>query len=311
MNDFYVIGSINMDLIAHISHFPIAGETILGDSFSVLPGGKGANQAVSLARLGNKVTMFGAIGDDEWGNTYQTNFENEGVETKYIKRINNVSTGIALIELEKQGQNRIIVIPGANKYVDKNYIDSILSIICSNKKRSFVLLQLEIPLEVVSYVIVKLAEHSHITTILDPAPAQNLPQEIYAYVDYIIPNETETSTLTGLKISRDNTLEEFLHEAGKILLSKKCKHIIIKAGKLGAFYITEKKIIPVPPTHKVKVIDTTAAGDSFNAGFAHALQHNMSIEESIAFANKVAGIATTKYGAQSAMPSLGEVSKLL
>lgn len=310
--EFYVIGSINMDLIAHIAHFAVAGETILGDDLSVLPGGKGANQAVALSRLGNKVTMFGAVGNDEWGDTYKNIFANEGINTENIEIIENVSTGLALIELEKKGQNRIIVIPGANKYISRKYIDTILPIICSSPKKKTVLMQLEIPVDTVSYALGKLSEYSNIITILDPVPVpiNGLSEEIYSNIDYIIPNEVEISTLTGIKISRKSSFENSLFEAGKAMLAKQCKNVIVKAGDLGAYYITSEKLMHFPLTARnTKVVDTTAAGDAFNAGFAHALQHNLSIDKAIAFANKVASISIAKPGAQSAMPTLEEVSK--
>lgn len=326
MNNFYVIGSINMDLIMQLDHFPIPGETIIAKKLTSLPGGKGANQAVALSRLQNanessaSVHIFGKIGNDQWGKSYQAIFNSENINTEYIETIDNIPTGTAFIEVDSSSQNRIVVVPGANSYIDKHYIDKCLAIIqhsATKLKASeniFVLLQLEIPLESVCYTLMQLHSFPNIITILDPAPAQEIPLEYYKYIDFITPNESEASLLTGITIRNEHDIKM----AGEILLRRGTQQVIIKAGKSGAYYFDKSsKSVPEnsnygygPAIKGIKAIDTTAAGDSFNAGFAYGLHKNNTIEEAIHFANIVAGLSTTKHGAQSAMPTLKEISQV-
>jgi len=297
-----VIGSLNMDLVAVADRFPKPGETVIGEDFATYPGGKGGNQAVALGRLGADVLMVGKIGSDLFGQQYLHNLRANGVSTDGVKIQEGVSTGIAVIEVDSTGENHIVVVPEANGMVDRAFIDEHWDII---KNRDIFLFQLEIPLDTVFYAVKKLKEAGK-TIILDPAPAGELPDEIYKHIDYITPNETEIEMLTQIKIEND----EDLKKAGRWLISKGVKNVVAKAGKKGAYLITRDNFVHIPG-FKVNAVDTTAAGDSFNAGLAFALSHGNDILECIRFANAVGAISTTGKGAQSAMPSIGEVEEFI
>lgn len=297
-----VIGSINMDLVAVVDRFPQPGETIIGRDFATYPGGKGGNQAVALGRLGADVLMVGKVGNDSFGEQYLNNLRVNGVSNDGIKIHEGISTGIAVIEVDTAGENHIVVIPGANGKVDREFIEEKWNLIIN---RDIFLFQLEIPLDAVLYAVKNLKEAGKLI-ILDPAPARELPDEIYKCIDYITPNETEIAVLTGTEIDEDGDLEK----AGRKLVEKGVKHVVIKAGKRGAYLATRDDFIHVPG-FGVQSVDTTAAGDSFNAGLAFALTRGDDILESIRFANAVGAISTTAKGAQSAMPSLMEVESFI
>ncbi len=301
-----------MDIIATVPHFPMAGETIIGDSHRYFPGGKGANQAVALARLGNTVTLFGMMGNDHWADIYENILQQEGVHW-HPQRVDE-STGLAFIEVDHSGQNRIVVLSGANNFMDTQYIDIVTDLIQSTptssiqqSQKKIVLLQLEIPRESVWHALKQLSADPDIITILDPAPAQNIPQEVYPYIDYLIPNETEASILSQMPVQTIDDIEQ----SARLLLSRGAKHVIIKAGEEGAFTILNGEFMQIAPNPKKElvVVDTTAAGDTFHAAFAHGIYSGMHIIQSIHFANKAAGISTTQAGAQSAMPRLTELSE--
>lgn len=297
-----VIGSLNIDLVASVDYLPKAGETILGNSFGKYFGGKGANQVVQIAKLGNKVSMVGMLGDDDLGDSYKSYLEEEGVETSCIGRANNCSSGTAIIEVDAKGENRIIVIAGANGKVDRSYVDDRWDSISAY---DIYLLQLEIPLDTSLYLIKKLSESGK-TIILDPAPARELPCEIYKYIDFITPNETEMEVLSGLSIENERDLKI----ASKTLLKMGVKNIIAKSGARGAYIINDLQFERIDG-YKVETVDTVAAGDSFNAGFAYKLSKGFEVRECIRFANAVAAISTTGRGAQEAMASIDEVKAYL
>ncbi len=312
MQQFYVIGSINMDIISTVGHFPLPGETIIGSNLLTLPGGKGANQAVALARLNAQVSMFGKIGKDQYGNMYKDIFAQEHIESSHIQEHDTEPTGIALIEVEEAtSQNRIVVIPGANNTVDSEYIDYACSIILQHAQKNttvphFILLQLEIPIDSISLALETLKQQDNIICILDPAPVpedKHFSATFYSNIDYITPNETEIQQLTGIRVTAHKDAEH----AGKKLIDLGVKNVIIKFGKNGAFHIDAHRSIYVPQKNTFSAIDTTAAGDSFNAGFAYALSQSMSIQTSIEFANTVAGLSTTTMGAQKSMPTLAQI----
>lgn len=302
MKKICVIGSLNMDLVVTVNQFVKPGETITGVDFGTYPGGKGANQAVALGKLGADVSMFGKLGDDTYGRQYMDNLEASGVKTSGISFEPGVSSGIAIIEVENTGQNRIILVPGANGKLDIEYIDSRMDLILAN---DIVLLQLEIPLEVVMYTARQLKSHGKII-ILDPAPAVRLPDELLGLIDYITPNQTEIETLTGIRIES----EQELKMAAIQLLNKGVGVVVAKCGSKGAYLITRDQFTHFPP-YEVKVVDTTAAGDSFNAGLAYALARGDGIEQCIRFANGVGALAVTGMGAQGSMPSLAQVETLI
>jgi ribokinase len=298
---FYVIGSINMDLVASVDRFPKPGETVKGSSFFTTPGGKGGNQACALGRLGADVHMVGKVGDDSFGDDYLSYFEKEGISTEHIGRAERVSTGIAVIEVEPSGENHIVLVPGANDRVDTAYVDEISE---NFDERSIVLLQLEVPYPTVLHSL-KTAKRRGARTILDPAPAFPLPAEIYQYVDFITPNSTEISLLT----EGPSETEEELREAAGHFLSLGTSTVVAKRGAEGAS-IFSKELEAQVEGFRVEAVDTTAAGDSFNAGLAFALGGGYELREAVRFANAVGALSTLKMGAQTAMPSLDEVEKL-
>lgn len=302
MKKLCVIGSMNTDLVAVVERFPKPGETLSGKEFGVYPGGKGGNQAVALGKLGADVKMIGRLGDDLYGKQYMQTLVQAGVDVGGTGIRQDISSGIALIEVETSGENRIIIISGANGTVDVNFIDSQLERILDC---DIFLLQLELPVETVCYALKLLKEHGKIV-ILDPAPARKLPDEIFKNVDYITPNETELEILTGIKAENEGDFKA----AAELLLEKGVGTVIAKIGKKGACIIN-KDIFAHSPVFEVKVVDTTAAGDSFNAGFAFALSRGADLIECGVFANAVASLSTTGKGAQGAMPSLEQVEALI
>jgi ribokinase len=302
MKKITVIGSINMDLVTIVSRLPQPGETITGNSFRNFPGGKGANQAIAAGKLGGNVSMIGKLGNDSIAEDYIKVFQSSSVSTEGIALEKEVHSGIALIEVDTNGENRIIVVPGANGLVDRKLID--------DKSRDIddsdiILLQLEIPLDTVEYVLEKISGKGKII-ILDPAPAQKLKDEVYKHIDFITPNETEIKLLTGKEINS----QEDLISASEILLNKGVKNVIAKAGSKGAFIINSQGIEDVKG-FRVKTIDTTAAGDTFNGALAYALSNDNTIKESVTFACAAAAISTTGLGAQGAMPTVKEVNELV
>ena len=309
MKKYGVIGSLNIDIVVTSPHFHQPGETIIGESVDYVPGGKGGNQAVALARLcqnASQVYMFGKLGQDEFSRLYQDVFIQEKINSNAVESVQG-TCGTALIEVDKSsGDNRIVVVPGVNNLVDRSYIDRHFNQI---KECDIILFQLEIPLDTVLYAVEKLKPLGK-TLILDPAPAQSLPDSLYRCVDFITPNETEAEILTSVKFSQD--LKE-IEQAGIFFQKMGTKTSIIKAGSKGAFLVEEgKSIVAIDRISNIVAVDTTAAGDSFNAGFAYAIGDlELSLEKAITFAHGVAGLATTKKGAQTAMPNRVMVDNLL
>ncbi|NOW05786.1 ribokinase [Clostridium beijerinckii] len=302
MKSLCVIGSLNMDLITTVENFPLAGQTIMGKEFNTFPGGKGGNQAIALGRLGSDVLMVGKIGGDIYGTRYLEVLRNNNVKYDGVSIEKGMSSGVAVIQVSNNGENNIIVVPGANAEVDINYIESKWSLI---ERADIFLFQLEIPLETVIATMKKLKKQGK-TVILDPAPALDLPDEIFKYVDYLTPNETELETLIGRKINS----EENFAEAAQTLFDKGVKVIVAKLGSDGAAIIKKDKCTRVPG-FIVDPIDTTAAGDSFNAGFAFALAKEKELKECVIFGNAVGAISTTALGAQEAMPTFERVDKFI
>jgi len=298
-NTVLVIGSINMDLVIKTERYPIKGETVIGGDFFQLPGGKGANQACTVSRLGGDVGFVGACGNDIFGQEVSDNLIRLGVDISDLYRVDE-RTGIAVITIEKDGDNRIIVAQGANKKITVNMIDRLEEKI---KKAEVILLQLEIPLKAVLHTIGLAKKHDTIV-ILDPAPAQKLPNEVYSKIDFLLPNESELEIL--LKEYKLNSLEE---KAFK-LLELGVKNIIVTRGEKGVSFYSKKKQKMYPACH-VKAIDTTAAGDAFAGALAYGLGKTWDEDKIISFAITVAGISVTKIGAQSSLPSLTEVDNFL
>lgn len=296
MKKIVVIGSINMDLVTRCKRAPQGGETLFGESFSQIPGGKGANQAVAIGKLGSEVVMLGKVGDDSFGVELINSLKNANVNTEYIEKT-QVSSGIAKIIVEENGQNRILVVPGANSQVDKEYIDRNIEVI---KNSDIIVAQLEIPVETVEYAFAKAKEFGK-KTILNPAPAMELSDELIKNSDLIIPNESELALITG--INTDN--EDGINKAGKKLLEMGVKDLIITLGGKGSLHMN-KTLCEHHSAYKVKAVDTTAAGDSFIGGLVRKLDNN-NVGDAIEYATKVSAIVVTRFGAQTSIPTLEEV----
>jgi len=302
MKKYCVLGSVNMDIVTKARAFPKPGETIEGRSFAFFPGGKGANQAVALGRLGADVEMAGRVGDDMFGARYLKVFEEEGVGPSGVETVAGASTGTASIEVNDAGENHIIIVAGANGLVDEAFVERRRKLI---EASDFLLLQLEVPLASV-ILAARIARAAGRAVILDPAPARRLPEELLSLASVVTPNETEAAVLTG----EDSSTEAGVRRAAESLRASGVDLAIVKAGGRGAYYMDRGGFARVPG-FAVKPVDTTAAGDSFNAGLALALGEGKPAAAAIRFANAVGAISTTRDGAQPAMPSRAEVEALV
>ena len=294
-----VFGSLNMDQVAKVDRFPRPGETLKGKDYFSAPGGKGANQAVAASRLGAEVSMFGLIGEDVFGEELISELENDGVNVGFLER-RPCSTGLALIQVDKSGENQIVIIPGANGKVDKSYVDKSLEKILET---DVLLLQLEIPIEAIAYLLNRLDSEgeSAPTVILDPAPASQLHQLNLNQVDYLIPNEGELGGLLDVEERRKLKPE---------LLDLGVEAIIVTRGSEGASYFSEGESFSVPG-FSVKVEDTTAAGDAFAGAMAVGVAEDKNPRDVIRFANAAGGLAAASSGAQPSLPSRERVDRLL
>ena len=292
------LGSINMDLVVRTPRFANPGETIVGLDFYTAPGGKGANQAVAVGRLGVDALMFGRIGDDFFGKNLLKNLQENNVGIKGVKIDDALPTGTALITVDDHAENIIIIIPGANSAVGDSDINNLIPFF---KKGNILMLQLEIPLDTV-VAATKKAKESGVKVLLDPAPARELPDELLQLCDFITPNETEAQFLTGVKI--ENSVDA--KKAAEVLLEKGVQAVIVKMSSKGSYYY-DGSIEILFPAYKVDAIDTVAAGDAFNGSFAAALSEGKQIEEILQWANACGALSTTKPGAQPSMPSREEL----
>lgn len=297
-----VIGSSNTDMVVMTTHFPAPGETILGGEFLMNAGGKGANQAVAAARLGGRVFFAGKVGSDIFGENAIKNIKNEGIDASGISTDPEAASGVAQIIVDKKGENSIVVAPGANLKINRDDIDNAENQIT---QADILLIQLEIPVDTIIYAAKK-AHKLGKKVILNPAPATELPDELFTYLYMITPNESETELLTGISV----TDEPSAAEAAKVLKKRGVENIIITMGSKGAFIFTDEmqKIIPA---YNVKAVDTTAAGDCFNGALAVAIAAGTDLEEAVRFANRAASIAVTRPGAQASMPFRNEVENAL
>lgn len=295
-----VIGSLNMDIVIEAARGPRMGETIAGEAAHFIPGGKGANQAVASARLGARTAMIGALGNDAFGAQLLSTMQEEGIASQAIKQVDGAATGIASI-LIAEGDNSIIVVAGANAHCLPADIDAHEQVIAD---ADVVLLQLEIPLETVVYAAQK-AKALGKLVILNPAPARELPDTLLQHIDILTPNETEAYQLAGCKASEAElpTLPTVMQK----LRDKGVGQVIVTLGSQGAAYVNEAGQLQIIPAYRVQVVDTTGAGDSFNAGLAVALGAGEPLAEAVNFASKVAALAVTKMGAQQGMPTYEQV----
>ncbi|MGG4468700.1 ribokinase [Paenibacillus alvei] len=283
-----IIGSSSIDLVVTTSKRPNQGETIIGESFKTVPGGKGANQAVAAARLGAEVFMVGCVGEDNFGETIVNNFTANGVNTAYVERVTHSETGTAHITLA-EGDNSIIVVKGANDYVTPDLVEKALNVISES---DVVLIQQEIPEETVEYVA-EICFANNVPLLLNPAPARPISKTVIEKATYLTPNESEAAILF-----EDKDIHEVLKEFPNKLL--------VTEGKNGVRYYDGINEIVIP-AYSVEAVDTTGAGDTFNAAFAVAVAEGKSMEDSIRFANRAASLSVTKFGAQGGMPTREEV----
>lgn len=288
-----VVGSINMDMNILAERIPLKGETILGSDINYKPGGKGANQAVAMARLGAKVSFFGCIGNDDNGNKVIENLSNENIDTSNISTITNVPTGIAIITIG-ENDNTIVVVPGANEYVTKGYVDSVKEEILNS---DLVVLQNEIPLETTEYVI-DICHENNIEVLLNPAPAFKVKKEVVEKVTYLTPNEHEAKLIFGDNKILDEMLVEYPNK------------LIVTLGDKGVGFAEDVNTVKILPTRKANVVDTTGAGDTLNGAFAVKVIEYKNIEKALQFANIAASLSTEKLGAQEGMPFEKDVLEL-
>lgn len=293
MGKILVIGSSNTDMVVKSGRFPTPGETILGGAFYMFPGGKGANQAVAAARLGGQVTFITKIGDDLFGKNALSEFEKEGIDTSFVMIDEEQPSGVALINVNNQGENQIVVASGANGYLLPHHIDTGGSIFTSS---DIILVQLEIPLKTVEHIIAK-AKAFNKKVILNPAPAQTVSEEALQGLYCITPNQSEAALLTGLEVKD----EESARQAAMILVERGVNHVIITMGAKGALYMSQNDDF-LTEANPVEVVDTTAAGDVFNGALSFALASDKGWQESIAFANRAAALSVTRMGAQASAP---------
>ena len=299
-----VVGSINTDLVAVTRRIPAIGETVIGTDFQIHPGGKGANQAVAVARLGYPVRLIGRLGSDPFGAQLRTHLDGAGVDIAGVATSEGTS-GVAVIVVSGEGENSIVVTPGANSKVTPQDIAANIEII---RQAGIVLTQLEIPLETVEYLALICAREG-VALILDPAPARDLAPGIFRHIEWFTPNQTEAAFFTGGKRGDADKLAPA--EMARLILSKGSRGVVLKMGPHGVYLASRGGLGESLPAFPVKAIDTTAAGDAFNGGFATGLMLGKSPTESAHFAAAVAGISVTRTGAQPSMPSMAEVKEFM
>ncbi|AVP53881.1 ribokinase [Clostridium tetani] len=300
-----ILGSINMDIVLKVDRMAKVGETLLARSLDKVAGGKGANQGVAAARLGSKVYMIGKLGKDDNGDILYRNIENDNINVGYILKDDKEPTGMAIVTVDKDGNNSIVVVSGANMSLKKEDIYQFKEAI---KDSNILITQFETPIDVAEDAF-KLAKSFGVTTILNPAPAKEITENLLKNTDIIIPNEMEAFEITKIKIKNENDIKK----SAEVFLERGIKFVIITLGEKGAAIISKYKF-EIIPAYKVNAIDTTAAGDSFIGALAHKLGEKElsfeNIKEGVLYGNKVSSIVVQKEGAQSSIPYLSEVKEV-
>lgn len=289
-----VVGSMNMDLVSYSERIPHVGETVLGHRFIMVPGGKGANQALAAAKLGASVTLVGAAGHDSYGDQLLGHLARQGVDTGLVKRV-NTSTGVALINVDAMGNNQIVVVPGANYEITE---EDLIQRQEAFAHTDIVVLQLETPLSTVGKAIELAAKYDK-PVVLNPAPAQPIPESWLNQIHYLVPNEHEVALLGGKAVNFYESLRKGLKKA-----------LIITRGEQGLTYAAGDKIEDIA-AFAVKAVDTTAAGDAFIGGFSVALAEGIALKDALVFAGAVAALSVTREGAQTSLPSRQEVEAFM
>ena len=296
-----VIGSSNTDLVVNVSSIPKPGQTVIGDSFFVNPGGKGANQAVGAARLGKDVSFCCKTGEDDYGRAAKELFAKEGMDTSFVFSTPDHTSGVALIAVDRNGENSIVVASGANMDLKPEDIDRIGSF----SRFDIVLCQLEIPLQTVEYIAVK-ARTDGVKFVLNPAPACKLPDSLFSRVDILTPNETEAEIISGIKV----TDTESAAAAARKIMEMGVGQVIVTLGSKGALHCSDTEQVLVP-AFKVQAVDTTAAGDIFNGALCVALSEGKEMVDAIRFASAASSISVTRKGAQASAPYRNEVNRII
>ena len=293
-----VAGSLNMDLVLEVPRVPAAGETLSGRTFRLVPGGKGANQAVACARLGGKVAMVGRVGADEFGTTLRRGLEQDGILLDHVGVDTDVSTGVALILVDDSAQNRIVVVPGANGTFAPANVDAAGAWIDGAK---LVLVQLETPMPSVEHAIQR-AVRAGVPVLLNPAPAQALSDDVLRSVDYLVPNETEASMLTGIEVTDVTSAAA----AARSLRQRGARCVLITLGPRGVL-IADDDGVRDHAAARVQAVDTTAAGDTFIGGLSVGLVEGMTLDAAARFAMQAAALSVTRPGAQTSIPYRSEI----
>ena len=304
MNKTVVLGSINMDLVINTERVPDKGETILGNQFLTLPGGKGANQAVAIARQGGDVSMIARLGQDKFGDEQLANLGKNKVGVENIKQDATASSGVALVLVEKDGQNRIVVVPGVNGHVSPGDVDDAEEIL---DQCEFLVMQLEIPLETIEYAI-QFAKKKKIKTVLNasPIPQESADAEFLTSVDFLVVNEVEAQVMSGIPVTDIDSAKK----AASFLQKKSNGVVVLTLGESGLVTANDGCVWHDEP-FKVNVVDSTGAGDSFLGGLVASLQRGIGLEEAVIHANASGALAASKTGAQPALPTWSETEDFI
>ena len=297
-----VVGSCNMDLVVRSARIPVVGETIMGNDFMTNPGGKGANQAVAAAKLGADVHFVGRLGNDAFGKEGLSNMQSVGINTDHITITEGVSSGVALITVDDDGNNAIVVAPGANDVVTPDDVKKAEDVI---KSSGALVVQLEVPMETIK-AAVKMAHDANVMVVFDPAPAQPLDADLIAMIDILKPNEIEAQMLSGVEVKDEASAKAAAQE----LLNKGAKAVILTLGEKGCLIAADGKMELIP-AKQVKAVDSTAAGDAFTGALAAGLTEGKSLTDAVNLAIHVGALSVTKRGAQASMPTRQEVQDFM
>ena len=301
-----VVGSLNIDLVCHAIRRPGKGETIIGDAFDIFTGGKGFNQATAAARLGAEVTLVGSVGSDPFGEMLLTAIGDERINNRFITRRTDIGTGIATIVVEPDGDNSIIVVPSANMALTTADIDAAADCIAD---ADVLLLQLETPIAASEHAAALAKQHGA-TVVLNPAPAQLLPDSLLGYVDILTPNQSETELLSGMKLSSHEAARHAAEVLRERMVNTENSAVVLTLGEQGTLMLTET-ISELIPALSVEPIDTTGAGDAFCGALATALASGENLHSAVEFANAAGAAAVTVIGATPSMPTLTKIEHLL